>query len=29
MEQTDDPNILRKQVDKIEKEVNHLEKVKE
>ena len=29
MEQTDDPNILRKQVDKIEKEVNQLEKEKE
>ena len=29
MEQTDDPNILRNQVDKIEKEVNQLEKVKE
>jgi len=29
MEQTDDPNILRKQVDKIEKELNQLEKEKE
>tara|TARA_Y100000385_G_scaffold9953_1_gene10313 strand:+ start:1328 stop:1579 length:252 start_codon:yes stop_codon:yes gene_type:complete len=29
MEQTDDPNILRKQVDKIEEEVNQLEKEKE
>lgn len=29
MEQTDDPNILRREVDKIEKEVNQLEKKKE
>lgn len=29
MERTDDPNILRKQVDNIEKEVNQLEKAKE
>ena len=29
MEQIDDPNILRNQVDKIEKEVNQLEKEKE
>ena len=29
MEQTDDPNILRKQVDKIDKELDQLEKVKE
>lgn len=29
MEQTDDPNILRNQVDKIEKAVNQLEKEKE
>ncbi len=29
MEQTNDPNILRKQVDEIEKAVNRLEKEKE
>ena len=29
MEQTDDPNILRKQVEGIEKEVKNLEKEKE
>ena len=29
MEQTDDPNILRKQIDKIDNELNQLEKEKE
>ena len=29
MEQTEDPNILRKQIDKIDNELNQLEKEKE
>lgn len=29
MEQTDDPNILRKQIDKIDNELSQLEKEKE